>query len=206
MEYMSKCPEFHNRAADHPIEMLILQRWSPRAMSGEVIRREELLTVLEAARWAPSAHNVQPWRFLYALRGDAWWPSFLSMLNASHRPWIEKAGALLIIVSDKKNDHEKDGASRTFSFDAGAACQNACLQATSLGLVSHVVQIMDKDSVRRAAGIPDDYSIELGLVLGRHGQRSDLAPEYRAKEEPRLRRPLSDIVFEGTFASEHHRC
>lgn len=168
-------------------------------MSGGAITLEELFTILEAARWAPSAHNAQPWRFLYALRGDAWWTEFLSLLNASHRPWIIKAGALVIIVSNTKSDHDANG-SRTYSFDAGGACQNACLQATSLGLVSHVVQLQNVDVVRRSLEIPDEYSIEFGLVLGQPGKRSELPPALQAKETPRLRRPLSEIVFEGGFS------
>lgn len=201
---MSRYLEFEGRRAEYPIDTLFLRRWSPRAMSGDALAPHKFFTILEAARWAPSAHNAQPWRFLYALRDDALWPTFLSLLNASHRRWIAKAGALLIIVAKTTSDY--DDHSPTFSFDAGGACQNACLQATSLGLVSHVVQVHDKNAVRRSLQVPDEYAIEFGLVLGRPGQRSELPPELQARESPRQRRPLSEIVFEGQFPvpeSEH---
>lgn len=197
---MPNCPEFQNRRADYPIDTVFLRRWSPRAMSGEAVTQEELFTILEAARWAPSAHNEQPWRFLYAMRGDAAWATFLSLLNSSHRRWIPQAGALVIIVSNTVSQHQPDGVP-TYSFDAGLACENACLQATSLGLVSHVVQLQNNEAVRRTLDVPDEYSIEFGLVLGRPGRRSELAVEYQAKELPRLRRPLSEMVFEGRFPS-----
>jgi nitroreductase len=196
---MPNCPEFQNRRADYPIDTVFLRRWSPRAMSGEAVTQDELFTVLEAARWAPSAHNEQPWRFLYALRGDAAWTTFLTLLNSSHRRWIPQAGAMVIIVSNMVSEHQPDGVP-TYSFDAGLACENACLQATSLGLVSHVVQLQQNELVRRTLVIPDEYSVEFGLVLGRPGKRTDLAAEYQAKEAPRLRRPLSEMVFRGGFS------
>jgi nitroreductase len=197
---MSKCPEFQGRRAEYPIDALFLKRWSPRAMSGEAIPPKDLLTILEAARWAPSAHNAQPWRFLYATRNDPWWAIFLKLLSAERRTWIKKAGALVIILASTHSEHDDDR-TPTYSFDAGGACQNACLQATMLGLASHVVQVLDEDLVRETLDVPTEYSIQFGLVLGNPGKRSDLAPELQAKEGPRLRRPLSDLAFVGGFST-----
>jgi len=195
---MSTCQEFKGRRAEHPIDALFLRRWSPRAMSGDAVAARELFTILEAARWAPSARNAQPWRFLYALRGDTWWTIFLTLLTVSRRTWLANAGALVIILASTESEYADRPP--TYSFAAGAACQNACLQATSLGLASHVVEIRDVNLVRQTLEVPDEYAIQVGLVLGHPGQRSELPAELQDKEAPRLRRPLSEIAFKGAFS------
>src|SRR5690349_4839806 len=93
------------RHADHPIDALFLDRWSPRAMSGDPIADDELMVLFEAARWAPSSFNNQPWRILYARRGSDHWPTFLGLLVDANKVWASKAAALLVFVSKTTFDH-----------------------------------------------------------------------------------------------------
>ena len=86
------------RESDRPIDPLFLERWSPRAFDGSLVPQEDLETMLEAARWAPSAFNSQPWRFLYARRDTEHWPRFLGLLSTYNQSWAKNAAALLILV------------------------------------------------------------------------------------------------------------
>jgi nitroreductase len=88
------------RIPDRPIEAIFLERWSPRAFDAASMPMADLLTVLEAARWAPSAYNVQPWRLLYSLRGDAYWQTYLSLLDRFNSSWAQHASALVVVLSD----------------------------------------------------------------------------------------------------------
>jgi nitroreductase len=97
------------RQADHPIEPWFLERWSPRAFDGSAISDEHLLTIFEAARWAPSAFNYQPWRFLYTRRGDADWARFLDLLIPFNQAWAGNAAVLIYILSDTLIDRGKPG-------------------------------------------------------------------------------------------------
>jgi hypothetical protein len=120
------------RQADHPIDPLFLRRWSPRAMAGTPLRPDDLHPLFEAARWAPSSGNGQPWRFVYALRGTPEFAGFLDLLVPGNRIWCERAGALVVILSRTVRDNGK--AVRTHSFDAGAAWMSLALQGTLQGL------------------------------------------------------------------------
>ena len=107
------------RRADYPIHDLFLRRWSPRAMSGEALTREELCTLFEAARWAPSSGNGQPWRFVYALAGTIEFRAFFELLAAGNRPWCAKAGVLVVVAS--RHQRANGQPARTHAFDTGAA-------------------------------------------------------------------------------------
>ena len=91
----------------YPIDPIFLDHWSPRAFDGSSIREDDLLKLIEAARWAPSAFNAQPWRFLYALRDDAKWPVFLDLLIPFNQSWAASASALIFILSDRKMRNEE---------------------------------------------------------------------------------------------------
>src|SRR5262245_32108495 len=112
-----------NRQADHAINNLFLDRWSPRAMSGEEIPQADLMVLFEAARWAPSSYNNQPWRILYARRNSEYWPLFFDLLADVNKAWTRNAGVLLLFIS--KTTLDLNGKpSITHSFDAGAAWEN----------------------------------------------------------------------------------
>ncbi len=124
------------RRADFPIEQLLLDRWSPRAMSGEEIGEEELMRLFEAARWAPSSFNAQQWRALYAHRGTEHWPVFFELLVEANKSWAKNAAVLVLFISRKTFDYN-DEPSITHSYDTGAAWENFALQGWRQGFVVH---------------------------------------------------------------------
>jgi nitroreductase len=186
------------RHADHPVDALFLDRWSPRAMSGDPIADDELMVLFEAARWAPSSFNNQPWRILYARRESDHWPTFLGLLVDANKVWASKAAALLVFVSKTTFDHNGKPA-RTHSFDAGAAWENLALQASLRGLVAHGMQGFDYERAREELGIPDEYQVEAMVAVGRPGPRDALPEKLQAVESPNERRPLAQMVCEGPF-------
>src|SRR4051812_38357776 len=132
------------RLAEYPVDHQFLERWSPRALSGADIPQDQLMTLFEAARWAPSDNNNQPWRFLYARRINAYWPLYLDLLTPNNQRWARHASVLAVIVSLKV--FEKNGKlSRTHSFDAGAAWMCLALQASKQGLLAHAMAGLDYD-------------------------------------------------------------
>src|ERR1700712_2538360 len=129
-----------NRSSDHEIDPLFLERWSPRAFTGEAIPQEELMRIFEAARWAPSSYNSQPWRFVYARRDTPHWEPMLSLLVEGNRAWARNAAVVMIIASNSvmlPPGAEKPIPSYSHSFDAGSAWAYLALQATMLGWYAH---------------------------------------------------------------------
>ena len=186
------------RRADHPIDQIFLDRWSPRAMSGEAIAEEELAVLFEAARWAPSSFNNQPWRILYAPRDGEHWPLFLGLLVESNRAWANQAAALLLFLSKTTFDYNGKPA-RTHSFDTGAAWENLALQAMLRGYVAHGMQGFDYDRARSELGVPDEYQVEAMIAVGMPGSKESLPEKLQAVETPNDRRPLAKSVCEGPF-------
>jgi nitroreductase len=186
------------RRAGYPINELFLDRWSPRAMSGEPIAQEDLMVLFEAARWAPSSFNNQPWRILYARRDGEHWQLFLDLLVESNRIWANKAAALMLFISKMTFDHNGKP-SRTHSFDAGAAWENLALQASLRGYVAHGMQGFDYDRAKTALEIPDEYQVEAIVAVGKPGAKESLPEKLQAIEAPNDRRPLDQTVCEGPF-------
>jgi nitroreductase len=186
------------RKPDHEIESLILDRWSPRAMSGEAIQPEELMRLFEAARWAPSSFNAQQWRALYARRETEHWRVFFDLLADANKAWAEQAGALVVFIS-RKNFEYNNESSITHSYDCGAAWENFALQGFSQGLVVHGMQGFDYDRARAALRIPEEYEIEAMAAVGRQGDPASLPEKLRGKESPNDRRSLGESICEGPF-------
>ncbi len=164
--------ELHTRIADHPIDPIFLRRWSPRAFTGEAIEESSLLTMLEAARWAPSSYNAQPWLFAYALRGTEAWPRFLNLLSDTNRIWAQDASALVALVSRTHSlDPDKDQpvASYSHSLDAGAAAGYFALQATMLGWHVHGMVGFDKARAFEDLEVPLMHRVEAIFAVGRQG-------------------------------------
>ena len=188
-----------HRNAAFPITTLFLDRWSSRAMSGEALSEAELMTLFEAARWAPSSGNFQPWRFLYARRDTDFWPAFLDLLNPGNRTWAERAGALVLVIS--RTHFEGDGRPFvTHSYDAGAAWQNLALQASLSDLVAHGIGGFDYERARRVLRVPATYAVEAMIVIGKRGDAAGLSESLRKRETPNDRRPLAQSVCEGPFS------
>lgn len=190
------------RQSDHPIDPIFLERWSPRAFDGRAMPEADLLSLIEAARWAPSAFNVQPWRFLYALRGDAHWQQYLELLDSFNRSWAQQASALVFLVSDSlmfAEDPTKAKPSRCHSFDAGAAWAQLALQATRMGYQAHGMAGIDYDKSRTSLQIPERYRIEIAIAVGRRAEAVNLPEDLREREVPSSRRPLQELAFAGAF-------
>ncbi len=187
------------RSADYPIDRLFVDRWSPRAMSGEEISDDDLMPLFEAARWAPSAYNNQPWRFLYARRDSREWPLFFGLLVEQNRVWARNAAALVLIVSKTSFDH--NGApSLTHTFDCGAAWGSLALQGWLRGYVVHGMQGFDYEQARLTLAIPDDFRVEAMAAIGRPGSKESLPEELQRREAPSDRKKLAETVREGTFS------
>jgi len=188
-----------HRQAGYPVHPLFLDRWSPRAMSGESLSEADLMSLFEAARWAPSCGNFQPWRFLYARRDTDFWPAFLDLLKPSNQAWAVRAAALVLAIS--RTNYDGDGrACVTHSFDSGAAWQNLALQAWLSKLVAHGVGGFDYERARRVLRVPAEYAIEAMLVIGRPGDKAELSESLQRRERPSDRRPLAQTVCEGPFS------
>lgn len=186
------------RQSDHPVERIFVDRWSPRAMSGEEVSNGELLTLFEAARWAPSSMNNQPWRMLYAPRGSRHWRLFFDLLVDSNKVWCAKAAALVVVVS--KTTFGSGKACRTHSYDSGAAWMSLALQGSMMGLVVHGMQGFDYDRARIELAIPEEFQVEAMAAIGRPGRIEDLPEQLQAREMPNERRPLVESVCEGPFS------
>ncbi len=187
----------NNRTTKYPINDIFLERYSARAMSGENISNDELMTLFEAARWTPSANNLQPWRFIYTNTGTPEFESLLSSLADGNKTWCAKAGALILVISQKIMSDGKENVNR--HFDTGSAWENFALQASQMNLVVHPMAGFNHAVVKEKFSIPDDYSIEIMIAVGRPGKIEELPEGYRAYETPSGRRPLEEIVFEGKF-------
>ena len=191
---------FEGRTADHPIEELLLKRWSPRAFSGAPIDRETLLTIFEAARWAPSSYNSQPWRYVYALRDTPAWPGFLALLVEGNQAWAKNAAALIVAVSKSTmSPRGEEMHSHSHSFDAGAGWQNMALQATALGWHTHAMVGFDMARAAAELHIPEGYRVESAIAIGKRGDKATLPEQLQGMETPNARNPVASFAFEGAF-------
>jgi len=190
------------RIADHPADKIFLDRWSPRAFTGEAMPQTTLFTILEAARWAPSSYNSQPWRFLYAVRDSAHWDKFLDLLIPFNQSWAKTGSAILFVVSDElMTVPGKDARvpSHSHSFDAGAAWGYLALQASILGWHAHGMVGIEFDRIRAELKVPEEFRIEAGIVIGKLGPKTLLPEALQAREFPSPRKPVAEIAFEGGF-------
>src|SRR5437763_10297307 len=156
------------RRADFSIEQLLLDRWSPRAMSGEEISDEELMRLFEAARWAPSSFNAQQWRALYARRGTEHWHPFFELLVDANKSWAKNAAVLVLFISRTTFEYN-DEPSITHSFDTGAAWENFALEGFDQGLVVHGMEGFDSERARVELRIPEHRQIQASAGAGRPG-------------------------------------
>ena len=195
---MNDISEF--RKISYPIHPLILNRWSPRAMTGETVEDHELMSLFEAARWAPSSYNNQPWKFLYAKKNSVHWPKFFNLLIDFNKIWVKNAAVLILIISQKKFSYNGKP-SRTHNFDAGAAWQNMALQGASIGLVVHAMEGFDYKKAKDELKISDDYDIEAMVAIGRIADKNILPPDLQEREFPSSRKEIEMIIKEGEFSS-----
>ncbi|MCV9920724.1 MULTISPECIES: nitroreductase family protein [Pseudomonas] len=185
------------RIADYAINEQFINRWSPRAFTAEPISEDTLLSFLEAARWAPSAYNSQPWRFLYARRDTPSWERYLELLVPFNRSWAQQASALVLIISKTSFD---DKPALWHTFDTGSAWGHLALQASISGWHTHGMAGFDQELARKELKIPEGYDLHAMVAIGKLGDKATLAEALQAREVPSPRRPLSELAAEGDFS------
>jgi nitroreductase len=186
------------RQSTYKINPLILNRWSSRSMTGEELDGDTMMSLFEAARWAPSSYNNQPWRFIYAKRNTENWNKLFNLLAEANKIWTKNAAVLVVVVS-RKNFEYNEKYSITHQYDAGAAWENLALEASSRGLVAHGMQGFDYQKARIDLKIPDSFDVMSMIAIGKKGSKENLPLELQNKEFPNNRKPLNEIVMEGTF-------
>jgi nitroreductase len=195
----------NGRTADYPIDPIFLERWSPRAYTGEPIAETELMTMLEAARWAASSSNRQPWRFIYARRGTPHFEKLLGLLVPQNQVWAKDASALVFFISNslmRRPGSDVEIPSPTHSFDTGLAAENFNLQAHKMGWFTHGMIGLDRERAHVELKIPATYTVEAAYAVGRRADPSKLPEPLREREKPSDRLPLTELAFEGGFLGE----
>ena len=190
------------RQADYPVDPLFLNRWSPRAFTGEAIPEAELMTLFEAARWAPSSYNSQPWRFLYARRDTPQFEKFLGFLGEFNQSWAKHAAALIVLVSSSTMvppGLDSPVPSHSHSMDAGAAWENLALQALISGWHVHGMVGFDMEKAFSELKVPQGFRLEQMIAVGRRGDKAMLPEALAGREAPNDRKPVSQFAFEGDF-------
>jgi nitroreductase len=190
-----------NRTATHEINSLIINRWSPRSFIPEEISDKELYSLFEAARWAPSSSNSQPWRFIYAKRNSKNWNGLFNLLVDFNKQWCANASALVVVVSRKNFEHNGQP-SITHQFDTGSAWENLAIQAVSQGLVTHAMAGFDYEKARKDLEVPADFDVVVMIAIGKRGPKENLSPELQTREIPNTRKPLSELVMDGKFGNK----
>ncbi len=183
----------------YPIHDALRRRWSPRAFDDRPIEPEKLRSLFEAARWAPSSNNEQPWRFLVATKENATeYARLFDCLVEGNQKWAHRAPALLLSVA--KLQFEDGSTNRHALHDTGMATENLVLQATALGLVAHQMAGFRIDQARTDCKIPAGYEPVAIIAVGYPGDPAQLSERLRAREtQPRVRKPLTAIVYSTTW-------
>lgn len=185
------------------IHELLARRWSGRAFTGDGVGREQLITLLEAARWAPSCFNDQPWRFLVwdRSRDTGAWQRAFDCLSEGNREWVKDAPVLLLACADTEFSSRPGSPSRWGRHDTGAASMNLYLQAVALGLMAHPMAGYDQDAIRAAFAIPERYTLCAMIAVGHPVDvTTGLDPERADRElAPRTRAPLGTRFFDGAW-------
>lgn len=195
---MSALPKTAETSA--PIHDVISRRWSPRAFDSHPVEPEKLRSLFEAARWAASSYNAQPWYFIVATKDEP--VNFKKILDCFvefNQSWAKNAPVLALSVARLKFDHNGDPNRYAFH-DVGQAAANLALQATHLGLQVHQMAGILPDKARQIFGIPDGYEAVAGFAIGYPGDHDALPDQLRQRElEPRSRKPLASFVFTGKW-------
>lgn len=183
------------RTSEYDIDEMFLERWSPRSFSEKEVPEDTLLALFEAAHWAPSAFNFQPWRFILAKTAEER-EVFHSFLYEGNLAWCTRAPVLVLIISKKEQD---GNVIRSHSFDTGAAWAFLALQANRKGMITHPMTGFDFDKARDVLEIPDEYNIEALVAIGYQAEKEKLPEVLQEREQPNQRMPLENFIFNGKF-------
>ena len=189
------------RSSEAEADSQFIRRWSPRAMSGEVVSLGEIEQLVEAARWAPSCFNSQPWRFVYALRCTPQWKPMFDLIMDMNQAWAKDAGALVAIVARTTFEHNNAPAP-THSFDTGSAWMSFALQAQGMGLVTHAMWGVEHDQAPAVLNLGEAYKLQAMVAVGRSGDKRELPQPLQDREVPSPRKAISELVFVGQLPTE----
>lgn len=184
---------------EHPIHDLLSRRWSPRAFDERPVERHKIASLFEAARWAPSSNNAQPWRFLLGTKGESpLYQRLFACLKESNQRWAFRAPVLILSVAKLSFD---DGSPNRHAYhDVGLAAENLVLEATAQGLASHQMAGYDVERARVELEIPGGYEPVAMIAVGYPGDPARLEERQRQREsQPRARRAISEFVFAETW-------
>jgi nitroreductase len=185
-----------------PIHQIIADRWSGRAYDpARQVSREQIVALLEAARWAPSCYGDQPWRLIvWDKNADAAnWQRGFDCLAPGNQGWVKDAPVLMLVIADSLFNHNGQP-NRWAQYDTGAAAENVCLQAEALGLMAHQMGGFDGERARSEFGIPAQFTPMAMLSIGYPADPSTFSPEVAERENaPRKRRELNELFFAGDW-------
>jgi|HubBroStandDraft_6_1064221.scaffolds.fasta_scaffold16823_6 nitroreductase len=187
----------HASAPDN-LMAVIRHRWSPRSFADHDVSAVDLKTVFEAASWAASSYNEQPWRFFVGRRNSETYEKIFSTLMELNQQWARTAPVLIMGVTKTKFSH--NGApNRVALYDLGAAAATLCYEATELGLHTHQMAGFSVDAARKVFNVPEDYIFGAVIALGYQGEPGALTNQHMLAQEtsPRQRKPLNEIVLSG---------
>src|SRR5690625_2675964 len=185
------------RQADYNINPIYIERWSPRAFSRKEVEDEKLFSVFEAARWAPSAANWQPWRFVYA-KTEKDLNKFYSFIHEGNIEWCKNAPVLFAVAS-KTTRNEKGDRNPTHAFDTGTAWGYLTLEAKRQSLIKHGMGGFDRKKAKEVLQLPEEYEVQALAAIGYHDPDVELSERNREREKPSNRKPINEIVFEEKF-------
>jgi nitroreductase len=189
---------------DYKIHEPIKLRWSPYSYIPQPVTTEDLRSIFEAARWAASSFNDQPWYYIVATRDNSQeFEKLLSCLADFNQEWARYASALALGVIRKKFSH-KDKPNKFALHDLGQASANLCVEATTRGISVHQMGGIKPERAMEVYGIPDDYEVKTGIAIGYAGKNDELPEEIAKRDkQSRNRRPLNETVFGGSWAESH---
>ena len=187
-------------SVDYPVHELIQNRWSPRAFSDKAISPEILRSLFEAARWAPSSNNEQPWAFIVSTKDDSdSYEKALGSLVEFNANWAKKAPVLVIAVAELAFG-KNNAPNRNAFYDVGAASLQLSIEATARGLVVHQMAGFDPETAKEAFNIPQGWEPIAAMAIGYPGDASSLPEPLQTREKaPRTRKPISEFVMSGQW-------
>lgn len=189
------------RNADAPIDPQFLDRWSPRSFTAQAVTDAELRSLFEAARWAPSSGNEQPWIYLYANSPEDH-ELFLSLLNPGNQAWAFRAPVLAFVMARRLT--KRGNPNRTAQFDTGSSWMSLALQARKLGLYAHGMAGFDVDKSYDVLRVPRDrYEVIAAIAIGHRGDPAVLEEKNRVRESPNPRQPTAAFAFAGVMPEDH---
>lgn len=187
-------------ATDYPINTLIRDRWSPRAFDQEPVPAEVLRSLFEAARWAPSSNNEQPWAYLVATKDNAAeFENMVSVLVEFNASWARNAPVLALAVS-ARHFAKNNTPNRNAHYDTGAASALLSVEATARGLSVHQMAGFDPDQAREVFDIPEGWDAIAAIAIGYPGDPANLPQPLKERETaPRTRKPIQEFVMTGKW-------